>query len=196
LINGKSDKLSTILLFDKWSFDGIEIRDPGLKRYINLEPVNFIHSSGRHEHNRFRKSEVNIVERFTNNLMRPGLSGGKKTKAINIVKTALEIIYLKTNKNPLEILAHAVENSAPSEDVTRIGYGGIVYHRSVDISPQRRVDLALRFLARGPRRVSLNKSKTIEECVADELIQASKKSNNSFAIQKKDEMERVALSSR
>jgi small subunit ribosomal protein S7 len=184
------------LLFDKWSFDGIDIQDPGLKQYINLEPVSFIHSSGRHEHQRFRKSNVNIVERFTNNLMRPGLSGGKKTKAVNIVRTALEIIHLKTGKNPVEILVQAVENSAPSEDITRIGYGGIVYHRAVDISPQRRVDLALRFLARGPRRASLNNPKTIEECVADELIQASKKDNNSFAIQKKDEMERVALSSR
>jgi small subunit ribosomal protein S7 len=183
-------------LFNKWGFKEIEVEDPGLKRYINLEPIFLPHSSGRHEHNRFDKSKVSIVERFTNNLMRHGLSGGKKSLAIQALKIAFEIIQLKTGKNPIEILVKAIENSASAEDTTRIGYGGIVYHRAVDVSPQRRVDIALRFLAEGARKVSFNNLKTIEECIADELILASNGDNGSFAIQRKDEMERVALSSR
>ncbi|MEM2093722.1 MAG: 30S ribosomal protein S7 [Candidatus Bathyarchaeia archaeon] len=186
----------TVMLWHKWSFKDIEVKDVSLKRYISLRPILIPHSGGRHEHQRFAKSQVNIVERFTNNLMRPGSAGGKKAKAANIVRVAFEIIHLKTGKNPIEVLVSAVENSAPAEDTTRIMYGGIVYHRAVDVSPQRRVDLALRFLADGARNASLSSSKPIEECVADELIAASEGDSRSYAVSKKDEMERVALSSR
>ena len=65
---------------------------------------------------------------------------------MNIVKTAFEIIYLQTGSNPIEQLVRAIENTSPNEDTTTIAYGGVRYHVSVDISPQRRVDLALRFI--------------------------------------------------
>ncbi len=129
-------------------------------------------------------------------MMRHGSVGGKKAKATNIVKAAFEIIYLKTGKNPVEVIAAAVENSAPCEDTTRIGFGGIVYHRAVDISPQRRVDLALRFLSEGARKAGEGRGKPIEERVAEELIAASQRDSRSFAVSKCDEMERVALASR
>ncbi|MEM3173546.1 MAG: hypothetical protein QXU02_01520, partial [Candidatus Bathyarchaeia archaeon] len=48
------------LLFGKWSFKDVEVKDPGLKRYICLRPIIVPLSMGRHEHNRFAKSEVNI----------------------------------------------------------------------------------------------------------------------------------------
>jgi len=192
----KSEKAEGIRLWYKWSFEGIEVKDPGLKRCISLRPILIPHSGGRHEHQRFAKSNVNVVERFANNLMRHGSVGGKKAKAANFVRMAFEIIHLKTGQNPIGVLASAVENSAPCEDTTRIGYGGIVYHKAVDISPQRRVDLALRFLADGARNTSLNSPKPIEECIADELIAASQQDSRSYAVSKKDEMERVALASR
>ena len=69
--------------------------------------------------------------------------GGKKIHAINTVKTAFEIMHLKTGKNPVEVLIRAVEHSAPNEDTTRIVYGGTVYHVSVDVAPLRRIDLLL-----------------------------------------------------
>jgi small subunit ribosomal protein S7 len=190
-----TDGVEKIKLFNKWDYNGIEVRDLGLKRYISLNPLYLPHSSGRQEHQRFEKSKVNIVERLTNNMMR-GLSGGKKAKAINNMKIALEIVNLKTDRNPIEVLVRAIENSAPCEDTTRISYGGIVYHKAVDVSPQRRVDLALRFLIDGTRKAALRNSKTIEECLADELINAAERKNQSYAIQKRDEMERIALSSR
>lgn len=190
-----SEKAEIVKLWGKWSFEGITVQDPGLKRYVSLRPVLIPHSGGRHEHQRFAKSNVNIVERFIDNMMRHGSVGGKKVKAMNIVRAAFDIINLKTGKNPVEVLAAAVENSAPCEDTTRIGYGGIVYHRAVDISPQRRIDLALRFLADGTRRAE-GKGKPIEERVADELIAASQRDSRSFAVSRCDEMERVALASR
>ncbi|MCW4033656.1 MAG: 30S ribosomal protein S7 [Candidatus Bathyarchaeota archaeon] len=189
-------KQSEVLLFGKWSMEGIEVQDPGLKEYINLDPCFIPHSGGRHEHQRFRKSKVNVVERLVNNLMRRGLCGGKKAKAIGMVRNALEIINLKTGKNPVDILIRAMENTAPSEDVTRVSYGGVVYPIAVDVSPQRRVDITLRLLANGTRQATFSNPKTIDECLADELIAAANKDSKSYSIKKKDEMERIALSSR
>ena len=190
------EEIQTIRLFEKWVFDGVGVRDPGLKQYIQLRPIYVPQSGGRHEHKRFEKSKVNIVERLTNNMMRHGRNCGKKAKAISIVEMAFEIINLKTGSNPIQILVDAIENSAPCEDTTRIGYGGIVYHRAVDISPQRRVDLALRFLTEGARRAAFSNRKTIEECLADELIAAAEGDTRSHAVSRRDELERVALASR
>ncbi|MEM3716070.1 MAG: 30S ribosomal protein S7 [Candidatus Bathyarchaeia archaeon] len=184
------------LLFGKWSFKGVEVKDPGLKRYICLRPVIIPHSMGRHEHNRFAKSEVNIVERLVNQLMRPGKNAGKKARAIKFVRNAFEIIHLQTGRNPIEVLVRAIENAAPCEDTTRIMYGGIVYHQSVDISPQRRVDLALRWIAEGARMAAFSNPKTFEECLAEEIILAANKDLKSYAIQRRNELERIALHAR
>lgn len=185
-----------IKLFGKWSFEGIDVNDLGLKKYLSIKPTLTLHSGGRHEHQRFEKSKVDVIERLANNLMRHGRNGGKKAKTINIVKSALEVIFLKTGRNPIEVVVRAIENSAPCEDTTRVGRGGIVYNRAVDISPQRRVDMALRALANGATNASFKNAKPIEECLSDELIAAAEKDSRSFAISKRNEMERVALSSR
>jgi small subunit ribosomal protein S7 len=185
-----------IKLFQKWTFNDITVKDPGLKRYLNLTPMTTPHSMGRHEHQRFRKARVNIVERFINGFMRPGKNSGKKARATNFVKQAFEIIYLRTGKNPVEILVQAVENSSPAEDTTRLSYGGVVYHLSVDIAPQRRIDLALRHLTEAPRKASANNPRAIEECIADELILAAENDIKSYAVSKRNEIERVAQSSR
>jgi len=189
-------KKQEVKLFGKWSFEGIEVADPGLKRYVSLKPIHVPHSMGRHEHGRFRKASVNIVERLVNNLMRPGSSAGKKTRAINLLRNAFEIIHLRTEQNPIQVLVRAVENSAPCEETTRISYGGVVYHLAVDISPQRRVDLALRFLSEGTRKATFGNPRSFEECLAEELILAANKDVKCSAIQKRHEMERVAQASR
>jgi len=189
-------KEQEVKLFGKWNFEGIEVKDPGLKRYISLRPIHVPHSMGRHEHGRFRKASVNIVERLVNNLMRPGSSAAKKARAINLLRNAFEIIHLRTGQNPIQVLVRAIENSAPCEDTTRIGYGGVVYHLAVDISPQRRVDLALRFLSEGARKATFGNPRSLEECLAEELILAAKGDVKCKAIQKRHEMERVAQASR
>ncbi|WP_309492650.1 30S ribosomal protein S7 [Candidatus Hecatella orcuttiae] len=183
-------------LFGKWSFEGIKVEDMGLSKYINLKPVTIPHSSGKHEAQRFKKSEISIVERLVNHLMRPGKNAGKKARIIQVVKNAFEIIALKTGRNPIEILVRAVENAAPCEDTTRISYGGIVYHVAVDVSPQRRVDLALRFLAEGARKAAMGNIRTVDECLAEELILAAQKDSRSYAVAKRNEQERIALASR
>jgi len=185
-----------ILLFQKWTFNEISVKDPGLHRYINLTPMTLPHSMGRHEHQRFRKARVNIVERFINGFMRPGKNAGKKARSTNIVKQAFEIIHIRTGKNPVEILVQAVENSAPAEDTTRLSYGGVVYHLSVDIAPQRRIDLSLRNLTEGARKTAANNPRSLPETIADELILAANNDIKSAGIAKRNEIERIAQSSR
>jgi small subunit ribosomal protein S7 len=185
-----------IKLFGKWSFKDVEVKDLGLKRYISLKPVAVPHTMGRHEHKRFGKADINIVERLVNNLMRPGKNAGKKAKAINIVKHAFEIIHLRTGRNPIEVLVRAVENSALCEDTTRIAYGGIVYHLSVDVSPQRRVDLALRHICEGAQQAAMHNPRSIEECLAEELILAANHDMKSYAVSRRHELERIAQASR
>ena len=185
-----------VKLFGEWSFEDISVRDIGLQRYLNLDPIYLPHSGGRHEARKFRKSEMNIVERLINSLMRPGSSGGEKSRITSVVRTALKIINLKTGRNPVEILVRAVENASPNEDTTRIGYGGVVYRLAVDISPQRRIDLALRYIVQGTKSASFGNKKTLEEALADQLIGAANDDQSVFAIRRRLEVERIALSSR
>lgn len=196
---------SKILLFRKWDTSNIEISDLGLQRVVSLNPAMVIPVSfGRHEHQRLKKAEVNVIERLANKLMRfgkkyaknTGRMGGKKAKSLNVVKTAFEIIFLETGKNPVELLIRAIENSSPNEDTTRIVYGGVVYHVSVDVSPLRRLDLALRFIAEGVRESTYSNPQMIEEALAKEIILASNNDMSSHAIKKKNEQERISMSSR
>jgi small subunit ribosomal protein S7 len=80
---------------------GLEVTDQGLQRYLTLRPVVIPHSGGRHEHKRFMKSSLNVVERLSNNMMRHGKAGGKKGNATSVVRNALDIIGLKSGKNSL-----------------------------------------------------------------------------------------------
>ncbi len=193
-----------MLLFEKWDPTGIKIQDQGLQKAISLKPSIAVTTLGRHEHKKFGKLDVNIVERLTNVIMHfgkkhsknAGRMGGKKQRALKIVRSALDIIALKTGQNPIEVLVRAIENTAPNEDTTRIAYGGVVYHVAVDIAPSRRVDLALRFFGEGLREASFSATRSAEEILADEIIMAARNDTNSFAIKKKNEQERIAMSSR
>lgn len=194
----------SFLLFRKWDVSKIEINDPGLKDVISLKQVIMPLTFGRSALHRFNKINVNITERLINKLMHfgkkyaknTGRMGGKKMRVVNIVKTAYDIIYLKTNKNPIEILVSAIENSAPNEDTTRIVYGGTVYHVSVDISPVRRVDLALKFITNAIKEATFSNPKPIEEHLAEQLILAASNDPNAPSIKKKRELERIAQASR
>jgi len=91
---------------------------------------------------------------------------------------------------------NTIINSGPREDSTRIGRAGTVRRQAVDVSPLRRVNQALYLLCTGARDSAFKSVKTIAECLADELINAAKGSSTSFAIKRKDELERVAKSNR
>ncbi len=193
-----------LLLFRKWDLSGIEIQDPGLKTAISLKKTIIPLTFGRSALKRFNKADVNLVERLENKIMHfgkkyaknTGRMGGKKIRVLNTVKAAFQIIHLKTGKNPVEVLVRAVEYSAPNEDTTRIVYGGTVYHVSVDVSPLRRVDLALRFITDGVKEATFSNPKAIEEYLAEHLIMAADNNPNAPSVKKKNELERIAQASR
>lgn len=198
-----------IKLFNKWSFNEIEIGDWTLEKYINLKPVIIPHSAGKHEHKRFWKtSKVSIIERFVNRLLSPGFIGskikghkssyssGKKSKLLISIKNAFTLIELTTGNNPIQVLVDAICNSAPREETTRIALGGISYASAVDISPQRRVDLGLKYLVQAIGSRSHSNVKLFEENIAQELILAANNSQDSRAVKRKDEIERIAVSAR
>merc|ERR1712240_993979 len=185
-----------IKLFNRWSCTDINVSDLSLKDYIATHERNLPHSAGRYASKRFRKAQCPVVERLVNSLMMHGRNNGKKLLTVRIARHAFEIIHLLTGENPLQVLVDAIINSAPREDSTRIGRAGTVRRQAVDVAPLRRVNQAIWLLCTGTREASFRSIKTIAECLADELINASKGSSNSFAIKKKDELERVAKSNR
>merc|ERR1712218_764886 len=176
-------ELPQIMLFGKWSCEDVSVSDMSLQDYIAVKEkyARYMpHSAGRYAAKRFRKAQCPIVERLCNSLM----------------MHAFEIIHLLTGENPLQVVVNAIINSGPREDSTRIGRAGTVRRQAVDVSPLRRVNQAIWLLCTGAREAAFRNIKSIAECLADELINAAKGSSNSYAIKKKDELERVAKSNR
>ena len=103
-----------------------------------------------------------------------GRNNGKKQMAVRIVKQALEIVHLITGENPLQVLVDAISSGGAREDSTRIGSGGVVRRQAVDVSPLRRVNQAIYLMTRGSRESAFRSLKSISECLADEIIAASK----------------------
>lgn len=185
-----------VKLFDKWDIDDVEIKDLGVKRYVNIEPVLIVHTGGKHARQQFNKSELNIVERLINKLMLNEGNTGKKTKAMKSVEESFDIIHDRTEKNPVQVLVTAIENAGPREETVRLKYGGISVPKAVDTAPQRRVDLALQFIARGAQRASYKSKTSLAEALANEIIAAADYDVKAFSIGKKEERERVARAAR
>lgn len=193
-------------IFDKYDTSGIFVEDLGLKTIINLEPKLILKSEGRNvvKHG---QTKVNIVERLMNKLavgghrgkkhkIQKGRATGKYTKNMKIILDAFEMIEKKTGKNPVAVLVKAVENAAPRDEVTVIEYGGARYPQAVDVSPLRRVNVALKHLIHGAGDKAFNKKKTITQALAEEIMLASENNGESFAIRKKKESESQADSAR
>jgi len=190
---------SEIKLFGRWSFQDIEVKDMSLEDYIACRKRygQFLpHSQGRWQKKRFRKAQCPIIERMVCSMMRYGRNNGKKVMAVRIMRHAMEIIHLLTEQNPVQVCVEAVINCGPREDSTRVGGGGAVRRQACDVSPMRRVNQAIYLITTGAREASFRNIKTIAECLADEIMNAAKGSSNSYAIKKKDEIERVAKSNR
>ncbi|KAG4162333.1 hypothetical protein ERO13_D01G110300v2 [Gossypium hirsutum] len=189
-----------VKLFNRWSFEEVQVSDISLSDYIGVQPSKHAtyvsHTTGRYSVKRFRKVQCPIVERLTNSLMMHGRNNGKKLMAVRIVKHAMEIIYLLTDQNPIQVIVDAIINSGPREDATRIGSVGVVRRQAVDISPLRRVNQVIYLLTTSACESAFRNIKTIAECLVDELINAAKGSSNSYAIKKKEEIERVAKANR
>merc|ERR1719420_310589 len=189
-------------LFGKWSYDVDECPFISLGGYLQVKTTKqqvFVpYTAGRYQQRRFKKVQCPIVERLTVMLMTSGgRNNGKKQLAIRTVKQTMELIYLLTGLNPIQVLIEAIGNCGPREDSTRIGSGGVVRRQAVDVSPLRRVNQALYYIVKYAKESAFRSLKSMSECLADEIIKASTgASGNSASFRKKDEIERVAKGNR
>ncbi|MEK6897743.1 MAG: 30S ribosomal protein S7 [Nanoarchaeota archaeon] len=193
-------------IFDLYDLSEIQVKDPGLKQVINLQPKLILKSHGRNIQ-KLGQIKVNIVERFMNRLNVAGHRGkkhrivlghmtGKYSKSMKLILEAFELIGKKTGKNPVQVLINAIENAAPRDEITVIEYGGARYPQAIDVSPLRRVNLAIRHLIYGASDKAFNKRKTIVQGLVEEIILASENNGESFAVRKKNEAEKQADSAR
>ena len=190
-----------VKLFDKWAYSDVDFSnlDPALIDYISVHEKQHVlvpHTAGRYQHQRFHKVNCPLVERLCCYLMMHGRNAGKKLMAIRIVRQAFDLINLQTGENPLVIFVKAVQYCGAREDSTRIGVGGTVRRQACDVSPLRRVDQSLALITEGVRKAAFRTSRTVAECLADEIVAASGNDNSSYAWRKKDELERIAKSNR
>jgi len=202
----QTQEQENIKIFDLYDSSNIEIKDPALRPYINVKPKLLLKSQGRNV-GRFGKIRVNIIERLANRVAVPGHVGrkhkiitsgasGKYSRNMRIVLKALEIIEKKTGKNPVQVLVDAVENGSPRDEITIIEHGGARYPQSVDTSPMRRVDLALRWMVQGSYQRCFGKKKKMSSSLAEEIMKAADRNMESFAMSKKNEAEKQADSAR
>ncbi|MBC7186600.1 MAG: 30S ribosomal protein S7 [Calditrichaeota bacterium] len=124
-----------------------------------------------------------LVTKFINSIMRRG----KKSLAETIFYRAIDIIEKKTGQNGLEVFEKAVENVKPLLEVKSRRVGGATYQVPVEVRPERRQSLAIRWIISNARARS---EKTMAEKLAAELIAASK--NEGASIKKREDTHKMA----
>jgi small subunit ribosomal protein S7 len=196
-----------LLLFNRWETDGIEVSDPGLKRYINLKPFIVPKTSGRFSPTSIHKVDMSVVERFINKLAVPGHKGkkhkltsghvpGRYDLLYRSVKEAFDIMEKRTKKNPLQILVRAIENGALLEEVVGYRVGGIIARKAVVTSPQRRLDVALRLMVQNIFSRAFKSRKSFAETIADELIDIANNDQRNNVIRERIRTEKEAEGAR
>ena len=186
--------------------DEVELSDVALKPYINLESKLLIKSQGRNLW-KFSSAKVHILERMANRIAVPGHVGkkhkiitswgsGKYESNMKIVLDVLEMIKKRKKENPIQVLIRAIENCSPRDETTTIEYGGARYPQAVDVSPLRRINLAIRWLIQGSYQKCFGKKKKMYESLANEIMFASDGNMESYAMQKKNESEKQADAAR
>jgi len=193
-------------IFDRYDMEEVEVTDPALKPYLNLAPRLLIKSQGRSD-GKFSQGKVHIIERLASRVGVPGHIGkkhkritswasGNYTGNMGIVIKAFEIVEKRKKTNPVQVFVLAIEKCSPRDETTTIEYGGARYPQAVDVSPLRRINLAIRWLVQGAYQKAAGKKKKMAETLANEIIFASDANMESYAMQKKNEAEKQADSAR
>ena len=124
-----------------------------------------------------------IVTKLINNVM----LDGKKGTAQKIVYGAFEIVAAKTGKDAIEVFEEALNNLMPALEVKARRIGGATYQVPVEVRPDRRQALALRWLTIFSRKRG---EKTMQERLAGELMDAA--NNTGSAVKRKEDMHKMA----
>ena len=124
-----------------------------------------------------------LVSRFVNRMMQRG----KKSTAQNLFYSALTLIQEKTAQEPLDIFNKAVKNVTPLVEVKARRVGGANYQVPIEVRPERRTTLALRWLVNYAR---LRGEKTMYERLAYEIMDAA--NNTGAAVRRREEVHQMA----
>ena len=124
-----------------------------------------------------------VVTKLINNIM----LDGKKGVAQNIVYGAFDIVAEKTGKDALEVFEEAMKNMMPELEVKARRIGGATYQVPIEVRPDRKQALALRWLTTFSRKRS---ERTQTERLANEIMDAA--NNTGAAVKRKEEMHRMA----
>ena len=125
-----------------------------------------------------------LVTRFISTVMRDG----KRSTAQQIMYGSFDIIKEKTGDDPLKVFKKAVDNAKPSLEVKSRRVGGSNYQVPIEVNPNRRLSLSIRWLVGYAR--SRNDGKTMEEKLANELLDASNLRGG--AVKKREDTHRMA----
>lgn len=186
-----------IKLFSTYSFSEVAISDETLVGFINISAPGIVpHTCSKISLGRFGKTKTSIVERFIAHLMQHGRNSGKKRMVIRLFRESCAIMARLSKENPIQLLVNACIYAGPRESSARVGRGGSMRRASVDVSPYRRLNVGLRLLAEGIRTTAFKNKKSMPEVIANEIMAAAKNSENSYAVKKREEVERVAKSNR
>ena len=128
-----------------------------------------------------------LVTKLTNSIM----LDGKKGVAQKVVYDAFSIIEEKTGKNPLEVFTAALDNIMPSLEVKARRVGGSTYQVPMEVRPERRQTLGLRWLTNYSRNRG---EKTMKERLAGEIMDAA--NNTGSAVKKREDTHKMAESNR
>jgi small subunit ribosomal protein S7 len=127
------------------------------------------------------------ITRFMNSIMRQG----KKSVAESIVYGALDKMESKIKQNPLQAFEQALDNVAPSIEVRSRRVGGATYQVPVEVRPERRQTLAIRWIIEAARD---RNEKTMVDKLSSELLDAS--NNRGNAVKKREDTHRMAEANR
>jgi len=133
------------------------------------------------------KYRSEMIAKFINMVM----LNGKKSVAEKIVYGALDNIQQKMRRDPLEVFHEAIDNVKPQVEVRSRRVGGATYQVPVEVRPDRRQALAIRWLIQAARARSEN---TMMERLANELMEAA--NNRGAAVKKKEDTHRMAEANR
>jgi len=128
-----------------------------------------------------------LVTRLVNKIM----IDGKKGKAQKILYTAFDIIRERTGKDPMEVFEQALKNVMPVLEVRARRVGGANYQVPVEVRPDRRTTLGLRWLVNYAR---LRGEKTMEERLANEIMDAA--NNVGASVKKREDTHKMAESNK
>jgi small subunit ribosomal protein S7 len=124
-----------------------------------------------------------ILSKFMNNLM----IDGKKSVAESIVYNAMDRVESRMKRTPIDVFHEALDNIKPSVEVRSRRVGGATYQVPVEVRPERREALAIRWLIKAARA---RNEKTMEERLAGELVDAV--NSRGSAVKKREDTHKMA----